>query len=146
VPAASFCGLAGGATARVAIVDEGGAPAADGVTSGAADTSADVSVGVSIADIAGAATGFAIERSAGTLDGAVAGGATAVAVGAMPGLSSDERFRTGVASIPAIVAGIPTIDACGILGRIFFRLEGGDCAVVGSAPGDGDWPPAVDGD
>ena len=46
----------------------------------------------------------------------------------------------------ALAAGIPTIDACGIVARIFFRLAGGDCAGVGSAPGDGDWASVGDGD
>ena len=146
MPAARFCGLAGGATARVAIVDDGGVPAADGETSGAANTFADVSVGVSILDNGGAAIGFAVDRSAGPLDEAVDDGATAAVVGVMPELSSGERFGIGLPSIPAIAAGIPTIDACGTLVRIFFRLAGGDCAGVGSAPGDGDWAFVGDGD
>ena len=97
-----------------------------------------MSVGVSILDNAGAAIGFAVDRSAGPLDEAVDDGATAAVVGVMPEPSSGERFGIGLTSIPALAAGIPTIDACGIVARIFFRLAGGDCAGVGSAPGDGD--------
>jgi hypothetical protein len=143
VPAASFCGFVEGAAARVAIVDEGGASAADGETSGAAETLADVSLGVSIVDMTGADIGMATERSTGAVGGV---GATAALVGVTPGLSSGELFRSDLARVAAIAVGIPTIDACGILLRSFFRLVGGDCAVVGSAPGDGGWALVGDGD